>query len=238
MTRKLLQKRRILPDEFSEALRTIGVYASFKSFKKWKPIVEAAYNRQSRRFKRKVRSDMLAMYASLKEWATALQFVSVRRPSNSSEMFFEMAVLLEFERLEEARLLAIRCANALSFANSRFENGLLLDALGSFFARTRRWDSAVKAWQLAPLDQPFRADALSGIAKIHLGRALESIEVGLCNLAELKENPDNENELCLPGNDLKLTLDAENELLKFKRGIEKLLPEDARKELGLTTESR
>jgi hypothetical protein len=33
---------------------------------------------------------------------------------------------------------------------------------------------------------------------------------------------------------LGLTIDAEKELLKFKRGIEKLLPEDARKELGIS----
>ena len=84
-----------------------------------------------------------------------------------------------------------------------------------------------------PLEQPFRRDALSGIVKIHLARAFEAIECGLQWLAELKENPNNDNELCLPGNDLKLTLDAERELLKFKRGIEKLLPEKARKQLGL-----
>ena len=32
-----------------------------------------------------------------------------------------------------------------------------------------------------------------------------------------------------------LTAQAEKELLKFKRGIEKLLPEKARKELGVMT---
>ncbi len=39
--------------------------------------------------------------------------------------------------------------------------------------------------------------------------------------------------LCLPGNDSGLTKHAEKELLKYKRGIEKLLPEKARKELGI-----
>src|SRR6266704_5047809 len=68
LTRKLLQKRSILPDEFSEALRTIGVYASFKSFKKWKPKFEAAYERQSRQFKRKVRPLMVEIYGSMGEW--------------------------------------------------------------------------------------------------------------------------------------------------------------------------
>src|SRR6266487_312530 len=32
LTRKVLEKQRILPDEFSEALRTIGIYASCERF--------------------------------------------------------------------------------------------------------------------------------------------------------------------------------------------------------------
>ena len=40
----------------------------------------------------------------------------------------------------------------------------------------------------------------------------------------------------LIGDDLPpLTLDAEKELLKFKRRIEKLLPDKTRKELGIST---
>jgi hypothetical protein len=86
-------------------------------------------------------------------------------------------------------------------------------------------------WQQAPLDEPLRRNALSGIVQIHLARAFEAIESGLNALAELKRNP--ELSLCLPGNDLGMTQEAEKELLKFKRGIKKLLPEDARKELGI-----
>jgi hypothetical protein len=87
-----------------------------------------------------------------------------------------------------------------------------------------------------PLEQPFRQNALSGIVQIHLARALESIERGLELLSELKEHPNTENELCLPNNDLGMTLHAEKELLRLKRGIEKLLPEEARKELGVKNE--
>jgi hypothetical protein len=65
---------------------------------------------------------------------------------------------------------------------------------------------------------------------------LEAVEIGLRRLAELKENPDKETELCLPDNDLALTSQAEDELLKFERGIEKLLQEKARKELGMSGE--
>src|SRR5437867_11913284 len=152
LTRKLLEKRRILPDEFSEALRTIGVYASFKTFKQWKPKFQAAYKRQSRQFKRKVRSDMLSMYVSLHEWKTALQFVSIQRPSSASDFLFGMDVLLELGKVEEAHELAMRCRKALRFVRSEFEQSLLSCALGQFFAHTHQWEYALAAWHATPPD--------------------------------------------------------------------------------------
>jgi len=44
-------------------------------------------------------------------------------------------------------------------------------------------------------------------------------------------------ELCRPKLEFDLAVDAEKELLKFQRGINKLLPEKARKNLGVTTET-
>src|SRR2546426_11736299 len=82
LIRRVLAKRRILPEEFGEAVRTIGV---FSDFKKWKSRLEAAYDRQSRRFKQKVRPYMVEMYGSLGEWKTALQFLSIRKPSSAIE---------------------------------------------------------------------------------------------------------------------------------------------------------
>src|SRR5206468_11520981 len=77
LVRKVLEHRRIQPEEFSTAIRTIGILSDFN---KSKSKVEAAYNRQSRKFKRKVRPYMLEMYASLGDWETALRFLSIRGP--------------------------------------------------------------------------------------------------------------------------------------------------------------
>jgi len=233
LTRKLLQKRSILPDEFSEALRTIGVYASFKSFKKWKPKFEAAYERQSRQFKRKVRSDMLSMYVPLQEWKTALQFVSIQRPSSASDFLFGMDVLLELGKVEEAHELAMRCRKALRFVRSEFEQSLLSCALGQFFAHTHQWECALAAWQETRPDSSIARNVLSGIVEIHLARAFEAVEAGIRLLAERKERRGSDIDLCLPGLEFDLAVDAEKELLRLKRGIEKLLPEDARKDLGI-----
>jgi len=228
LIRRVLSRRRILPEEFGEAVRTIGVFCDFE---KWKSRLEGAYNRQSRKFKRKARSDMLAVYAGLKQWETALQFVSLHNASTAWEIFFSMEVLLAFNELENAEYLATKCKKAFRFANHPPDQTFLIEALAAFLARTHRWEEAIAIWQHAPLDQILRSDALTGIVKIHLARAFEAIESGLKALAELKRNP--ELSLCLPENDFNLTLEAEKELLKFKRGINKLLPEKARKELGV-----
>ena len=230
MVRRVLAKRRILPDEFSEVARTIGV---FSDFEKWKPEFEAAYNRQSRMFKRKVRVNMLGMYASLGEWRTALQFIELRRAPTYADALFGLEVLLELDKLEDAEVLASRAWKALSHISDRFQQAIMLTAVGAIFSRTRRWSDAIEAWEAMPLEQPFRRDALSGIVKIHLARAFEAAGRGLQWVAELKKNPNNDNELILPGNDLALTAQAEKELLKFKRGIEKLLSKEAWKELGI-----
>jgi len=228
---RVLRKRRILAEEFGEAVRTIGV---FSDFEKWRSQLESAYNRQSRKFKRKTRPYMVEMYGALEEWETALRFLSLRKPSSASEIFFGMKALLELDKLEDAKALAIGSEKVLSFATYPFEQSLLLDAFARFFARTHEWDHAIAAWQHPPLDQVIARDALCGIVKAHLARAFEAIESGLKALAELKQNP--ELSLCLPGNDLALTLGAEKELLKFKRGINKVLPEKARRQFGIQTE--
>jgi tetratricopeptide (TPR) repeat protein len=235
--RKVLGKQRISLEEFSEALRTIEMHSSSKNLNKWKSKLEAVYNRQSRKFKRKVRSDMLALYAERKEWQTALQFVSLRKLTCAGDVLFGMQVLLELGKLDDAKALAIRCGQLLRVAQDRFHQAVILTALGDFFSQTHQWDDAIATWERMPLEQPFRQNALSGIVQMHLARAFESAERGLQLLSELKEHPNNENELCLPNNDLGMTLHAEKALLKFKRGIKRLLPDKTRKELGISTEN-
>ena len=237
LTRKLLKKRRILPEEFSEAVRTMGVYLSCRIWKQWKPKVEAAYERQSRKFKRAVRSDMLGMYVSLREWETALQFVSIQRPSSASDFLFGMDVLLELGKVEEAQELATHCRKALRFVRNEFEQSLLSCALGQFFAHTHQWEYALAAWQATPPDSSIARNVLTGIVEIHLARAFEAVQAGLRFLADRKRCEPNETELCLPKLDFELAVDAEKELLRFKRAIEKLLPDKTRKALGISTEN-
>jgi hypothetical protein len=231
----ILQKQRLIPDELFQVIRTIGVHSNLT---KWKTKIRAAYDRQSRRFKRNVRPEMLAMYASSEEWEPAAEFINLRRPATAAEILLSMDALLALERFKDARLLAMKCTDILSHAVDPFDKSLLVTALGEYLSRIQLWDEALEIWKLMPLEQPFRRNALSGIVKAHLALALESAERGLQLLSDLKQNPNYELHVVLPNNDEKMTVQAEKALLKFKRGIEKLLPEKARKELGINTASQ
>ncbi|HEY4271829.1 MAG TPA: hypothetical protein VGM65_07475 [Candidatus Udaeobacter sp.] len=237
LTRTVLEKRRILPEEFSEAMRAICIYASAATLKKWKAKVEAAYNRQTRKFRHKVRSDMLSMYVSLNESKTALQFVSIRQSASASDFLFSMDVLLELGRVEDATELSMRFGKALRLARTEFEQSLLSCALGHFFAYTHQWEYALAVWQATPPPSAIASNVLTGIVEIHLARAFEAIEAGIRFLTERKQQQKVETDLCVPGLDFGLAVDAEKELLKLKRGINKLLPNEARKELGILTEN-
>ena len=166
----------------------------------------------------------------------AVQLIDVRRPKYP-DVIFGMEVLLKLNKLKEAQMLASHCAKALRSTTDRFEQSVRLTGLGEYYSGIQRWDDALAAWEHMPLEQPFRRDALNGIVKIHLARALHAATRGLQLLSELKKNPDKEIQLIAPGNDLALMLDAEKELLKFKRGIEKILREKVRKDLGIPIQS-
>jgi hypothetical protein len=181
-----------------------------------------------------MRSDMLALYAETGDWKAARPFVSIHRTSKVNDFCFGMDVLLELGELKAAETLATRCRKLLRFVPDRFQQSIPLRALGDFFSRTHRWDKALAVWEAIPLEQPFRRNVLNGIVEIHLARALEATRRGLDLLSELKKNPDMENEVCLPNNDVLMTQEAEKELLQFQRSIDTLLPQKMRQELGIS----
>src|SRR5262249_29158125 len=133
---KVLAKRQLLLEEFDETVRTLGMYLGPQTWQQWKPKVEAAYDRQPRQFKRKARPCMVTMYAQLKEWESGLKYLSIRRPSGVLEMFSGMDILLALDKLEDAKVLAIRCRKALSSERDPFAQSILLETLGCFLART------------------------------------------------------------------------------------------------------
>src|SRR5262249_3682238 len=116
---------------------------------------------------------------------------------------------------------------------SDFDASLLCWSLGQFLARMRYWGDALEMWQQVPPDPSVARNVLTGIVGIHLARALEASEAAIQLLRQREEEHNGDLELCLPGLENDLAIDAAKELQKLKRGIEKLLSEKSRKQLGI-----
>jgi tetratricopeptide (TPR) repeat protein len=232
VVRKILAKHRVTPVEFNEAVRTLGMFLSVAGMLKWSEMLETAYARQSERSRRAMNGSMLKYYASLNDPENAARFLSADQMKSPEDAFLVMDVLLETKRMDEAKQLATRFENLLRRKHDRFTFALLITALAEYYERVGDWDQALNLWHHAPLEEPFRENALRGIVSIHLARALVSVRDGLQSLDSLKKSPDQENSLSLPGNDDGITQHAEKILLRFKHGIEKLLPVKSRSELG------
>jgi uncharacterized protein HemY len=234
VVRKLLAKPRVAPIEIDAAVRTLGMFLPNAGMRKWGQMLEAAYGRQSKRSKHAVNGAMLGYYCSLYDWENAARFISTDQMKSPDGAFLVMDVLLETNRLDEAKQLAGKIEKMLARRHDRFAFALLITALGEYCQRVGEWDQALNLWRRAPLKEPFRRNALSGTVRIHLARALVSTRDGLEALDLLKRSPDQESSLSLPGNDDGITHDAEKELRRYKREIEKLLTAKRRRELGFS----
>ncbi len=95
----------------------------------------------------------------------------------------------------------------------------------------------MELWKHAPLEQPLRSNALGGIVRLYLAHALHAARIGLLALSEMeKEGPDKKMALMYPGLDEYLTVDAQTELSRLKRAIEKLMPPEVQSGFGMDTE--
>lgn len=228
--RKILSQPRIEPIEFTYAMNALETLGSMTDLQKSRELVEKAYTSQSRKNRQAMKSDMLRYYGTLKDWENALSFITAKDLKSAVNAVFVMELLLETKRLTEAKRLANNCKRLLQKKQDRFTFALLVEALAVYSARNGDWDKALNLWHQAPLDQPCQQNALCGIVRIHLARALQSVNTGLQFLDRLKKQPDQESGPTI--NHEALTSDAEKELLLYKRHLEKLLPLSRRLALG------
>ena len=105
--------------------------------------------------------------------------------------------------------------------------------MGSFYARTRNWQRALDVWAIAPRDQPLARSAAVGRAEVFIAAAIDALNQELDTVIALKEKLPSGIEISLPGIEASLLRRTEKDLLRLKRGLERLLPEKRRKAFGL-----
>ena len=121
----------------------------------------------------------------------------------------------------------------LAAARDGFLRAALSEALAGYYARTGKWEAAVKLWQNMPQESPFAGSALCGIVAVQTAQALVATRAHLERLAKLRANLDSTVELQLPGNEATILNEVEKELLRYAHGLETALPAKHQKALGL-----
>ncbi len=218
--RTILAKPSIEPDEFRSVIAFLDQMADLRD---WKERVENAYKGQTAKTQKALRSEMLRYYFAVKDWENAMRLLTAGNLKNAVHAVFVMGLLIENKRIKEAKSLAGRCERDLDVEPDGFIISMLTEALAVYHARLGLWNKALDLWRKAPLDQPFRRNALSGIVRIHLEQALDASRHGLDSLAAMRRRPEYKPSLDFPGNDEAMTLAAEKELMSLKKGIEKLI---------------
>jgi hypothetical protein len=191
---------------FNEAMEAVLVSDKLPP---WKDLVEDSYRRLTPAKRKAVRFKMLGFYYSLKEFGTAANFISIKHCNTATELCFTMDILLELNRMEEAKTIAQRCNRALEKRPSDLDVGLLRDALAGFYARTRNPLLALQHWHGIPINSPLLRNGLVNVVELCLSPALTAVAQGLKIVEQKKRNPNLSIEIQLPGIEQSLTDDIE-----------------------------
>ncbi len=144
LARRLLKRDPLEPEAFNAALDGLLVHCD--RLKRLAPAVESAYARLSKRGQLQVRSSTLGFWYSLKEFEKAAALIPKRLDDSvdAQDVAFGIDVLLNLNRLEEARVWVRKVIRSANLACNDWDGGLLQSVLAEFYARDRDWEQAIR----------------------------------------------------------------------------------------------
>ena len=233
LARRLLKRETQTAEEFSETLDAILTLAD--KCKPWAPLVETAYARLSKRDQKTTRFWMLCFYISHHSYEAALRFVPQRFGGELPwvELAFAVEAALATGKMDLANKLARRVPRAIENADHPMMKSQLLLSLAECLARQGKWDAAIAIWEVAQFDPTFSQNAVINIVEIHAARALRTLQHGFELIKLFNQDFDPEAETIVPGNDKAIQNDAVKKFGRLKKIVERILPEERRKQLGI-----
>ncbi|MEI9962174.1 MAG: hypothetical protein WDM76_13890 [Limisphaerales bacterium] len=109
----------------------------------------------------------------------------------------------------------------------------LAECLAEYYTRKGLWNNAIELWEFVQQDNIFCQNAVGGIVEIQVAAALLAIKRGLELVKKFNQGFDPETETTLPGNDKKIQQQAEKQFRKWRKILEKIVPEKRQKNWGL-----
>ncbi|HEY1719395.1 MAG TPA: hypothetical protein VGH42_14040 [Verrucomicrobiae bacterium] len=149
------------------------------------------------------------------------------------ELCFGMGAAMSLKKMELAENFSGWFPKAMQMAESPTMRFILGLTLADFFTRTGKWEDAVALFESVQKDRIFCRDAVKGIVEIHAFHALLAINNGLTLVKKFNCDFEPEMEMTLPGNDKKIQQQTEKQFRKWRKILEKVVPEKRQKELGL-----
>jgi hypothetical protein len=221
MARQFLKRNRINARSFESALEAIFIQAD--RLGSWRPLVEQAHARLSKRDQRTTRSQMLAFYCSLRDWDSAHR-VMPKRLSSPTDLLFAMDTVLNLRKMDAAKSIQRRCDRMLKRRVDRFQSAALLEALASYHAQAGELGAAEKCWlKSAVLDEPFARNGLAGLVEIAAVRGMRYVTAGLLQIEDFKK-PADDLAITLPNNRKVMLAQAERQLNRYQSALEKIVP--------------
>ncbi|MCL5097996.1 MAG: hypothetical protein M1608_10810 [Candidatus Omnitrophica bacterium] len=189
------------PDSFCAGLNAILTVVD--GLKPWRPLVEAAYQKLSKRGKRQSRYMMLYFYCSLHDYKAAYHFLPRRfvGPMSAADLMFALDTLLALGRLEEAKPVVRKAVNALDSLGNVEGRAMLVSSIAEYLSEVHAWEPAIRLWEGLQKDSLMAESAIFGLLNLHLHRIRQTIRSARDSLKHLRHNPDPEIEIVLPGND-------------------------------------
>ncbi len=175
LARRFLKRDPLEPEAFNAAIDALLVHCD--RLKRWAPLLEASHARLSKGGQLQARSAMLSFWYSLNEFEKAAAFIPKRLDGSvdAREVAFVIDLLLDLNRLEDARVWVRKVMRSANLACDEWVGGLLQSRLAEFYARDGDWERAVQLLEPLRTHRGIAESAILGIVELHVAQALQAV---------------------------------------------------------------
>ncbi len=226
VARRLLRSGGLSPEGFKKAVWSLGEYV--ENLGHWRKTIERAFERFDTLDQKLAAAGMFSLCVYMERWDEAYEFMLIE-DLDPGLMNMCMWTLLKTGNDKAAGDLAKSCMRELALAEDEFEKHTHMDTLGTWHARSGRWDEAQKMWEANTSCEIHGDSAIESLINLHAVRGLiisrEAIAYADCALEKnaIARPPVNDNEL----------RKLRNKFLGHAKHLARVVPKDEQWAFGL-----